>query len=80
MPFTIERRRKVLVNTDPMRRCYNGCYFSTELVWSDWETLNLNVSQETVEDKLAFWKELNAYAVSQRGEEARCEFRAIEEH
>ena len=33
-----------------------------------------SVSDETVTAQLNFWKDLNVYAVSQRGEEARCEF------
>lgn len=75
--FNIERRSRRLVNTDPQRRCYNGAHFSSELVWDQWEVLNFDVSSETVEDKLKFWRELNDYAVSQRGDGARCEFRAV---
>lgn len=30
-------RRGVLVNTDPQCRCYNGCYFSSRIDWSEWE-------------------------------------------
>ena len=77
--YTIERRKRIVVNTDPQRRCYNGCYFSSELVWLGWESLNSGVSAETVEDKLKFWRDLNDYAISQRGESARCEFRVVEE-
>lgn len=75
--FNIESRRRQLINTDPQRRCYNGCHFSSELVWTPWEVLNLGVSAETVEDKLKFWRELNDYAVSQRGDGAKAEFQSI---
>jgi len=74
--FVIESRRRMLINTDPQRRCYNGCHFSSELVWTEWEVLNCNVTPETVEDKLKFWRELNDYAVSQRGEGAKSEFQS----
>lgn len=26
-------RRRIEVNTDPQRRCYNGCHASSELRW-----------------------------------------------
>lgn len=64
-------RRKILINTDPQRRCYNGCHAKSELVWSQWEVVTYNGNEE----KLTFWKELNDYAVSQRGEGARCEYK-----
>lgn len=72
------RRRRILINTDPQRRCYNGAYFSSELVWSGWESLDTSATLEQAADRLKFWTELNDYAVSQRGESAKCEFK-IEE-
>jgi hypothetical protein len=36
-----------------------------------------NVSDEQIEEKLLFWRELNDYAISQRGESATKEFRAV---
>lgn len=77
--FKIMRRRRYEVNTDPLRRCYNGCHFSSELVWGPWESLDLGVPPEKVEDKLKFWRELNDDAIKYRGESARCEFKAVEE-
>ena len=76
----IEMRRRYLVNTDPQRRCYNGCYAKSELVWGEWDWLELNVPEEKVEQRLASCRELNDFAVSQRGEEARKEFRAVEDY
>lgn len=74
--YTIEYRRQTIVNTDPQRRCYNGCHARSELRWTEWESLNSGVPAEDVERKLAFWHELNDYAVSQRGPSARWEIRA----
>ena len=64
-------RRKILINTDPQRRCYNGCHAKSELVRTAWEVLDSNGNEQ----KLTFWRELNDYAISQRGEEARCEYK-----
>lgn len=75
--YRIERRARRTVNTDRQRRCYNGCHFSFEYRWGPWEVLHSRVTADTVEDKLKFWRELNDYAISQRGESARCEFHAV---
>jgi hypothetical protein len=37
--YTLYVRRQVEVNTDPQRRCYNGCHAKSELVWTDWQEL-----------------------------------------
>lgn len=78
MGLAIFSRRQVLVNTDPQRRCYNGCHFKSELVWTPWvvlESMCYLKSGADPEARLKFWRELNDYAVSQRGEGARCEFK-----
>ena len=75
--YKIQKRNRYEVNTDPQRRCYNGCHASSELVWGRWVDLVLSVPDEQVQEKLEWWRSLNDYAVSQRGEEARCEFRAV---
>lgn len=72
--YTIKRNRSILINTDPLRRCYNGCYFSSEMGWSGWETLYSGVSEDDVERKLAFWRSLNNYAIEQRGKGALIEY------
>lgn len=74
----LRMRKKRLINTDPQRRCYNGCHFSSKLVWTPWEVFDSNVKPEKVEDTLKFWRELNDYAVSQRGEGARAEYVIVE--
>jgi len=77
MRWNIECNFRVEVNTDPRRRCYNGCHAKSEIVTTPWELLVTNVSDEQIEKKLLFWRELNDYAVSQRGESATKEFRAV---
>lgn len=37
MPAVVYIRRKTVVNTDPQRRCYNGCNYSERVDYSDWE-------------------------------------------
>ena len=77
MRWNIECNFIVEVNTDPQSRCYNGCHAKSEIVTTPWELLVPNVSDEQIEEKLLFWRWLNAYAVSQRGESATKEFRAV---
>lgn len=78
MRITIECRNIRVVNTDPQRRCYYGVNASEALVWGSWYLLEYNVKPEDVERRLQFWRELNDYAISQRGESARSEFRMQE--
>lgn len=75
--FIIQSRRQIEVNTDPQRRCYDGCHFSSELVWTEWEDLEIDVREDLVEAKLVYWKDLNAFAVSQRGAGAKREYRVL---
>lgn len=70
----IQTRKQLLVNTDPQRRCYNGCHAKSELQWTAWAEL-CSTTSEKAEDRLKFWRSLNAYAVSQ-GREIT-EYRAI---
>lgn len=74
---SIETRRRIEVNTDPQRRCYNGCHARSELQWTEWDWIDLEVPEEKLETRLKFWRDLNDYAVSQRGESAKREFRAV---
>jgi len=77
--YQIRRRQAVEVNTDPQRRCYNGCHFSTKIYWTDWEVMESTVHETKVAEKLEFWRSLNKFAVSQRGPSAECQYEAIEE-
>lgn len=69
-------RSRRLINTDPQRRCYNGAHFSSELVWTNWEEF-CYTTMERAEARLAYWRDLNDFAVSQRGEEARSEYKLV---
>jgi hypothetical protein len=74
MKRAIFTRGLVLVNTDPYHRCYNGAHFSSELQWTAWTVLEFLRPETYPEARLKFWRELNDYAVSQRGKEALREF------
>lgn len=78
MGLNLEVRRKVLVNTDPQRRCYNGAHFKSELQDTEWEVLEYDVPEDRREARLEFWQDLNDYAVSQRGKGAKREFRFVQ--
>jgi hypothetical protein len=72
-PFILLRRAKYLHLNDP--RCYNGAYFDAEHRWGPFEELDrLDTMEEAERGKLS-WVELNDYAVSQRGEGSRHEFK-----
>lgn len=73
----IEMRKRQLINTDPQGRCYNGCHYKSELVWTQWEILESGIDGGP--RRLKFWRELNDYAISQRGESARAEFKLVED-
>lgn len=30
-------RKGTLINNDPQKRCYNGCYFKSHIKWDEWE-------------------------------------------
>lgn len=75
--FNLYYRLRVVVNTDPLRRCYNGCRFSPEEQWSSWGFLEC-VPEDWLDRRMTFWKELNDYAVKERGESARREFKSVE--
>lgn len=69
--MNIEISRKRIINTDPQGRVYNGCMYSSEVAYTDFEVLESGLSEDEVEERLAFWVDLNNYAVSQRGEGSR---------
>lgn len=73
----ISYRKRRLINTDPQRRCYNGAHFKSELIWTNWECLE-TTTKEKQEERLKFWRELNDYAVSQRGGSAKAEYKVEE--
>ena len=77
MTLVIMQRKKIFVNTDPQKRCYDGCFFSYEYHWSAWEHF-ATPKPEQAEDSLAWWRELNAGAVQARGEGATVEYKLQE--
>ena len=74
---TIEVRKQEIILTDPQRRVYNGCAYSSETVLLEWEVLESEIPDEKADERLAFWIDLNNYAVSQRGEGSRKWFRLV---
>lgn len=77
--FAIEHRRLVEVCTDPLRRCYHGVFAKSELQWTAWSELETwPKTREEVEQRMEFWKDLNDYAVRERGQGAWAEFRVVE--
>lgn len=51
-------RKQIEVNTDPQRRCYNGCHFSSEMVWTAWGRL-YKTTKEDGEDSIQTYKSIN---------------------
>lgn len=72
--FVVITRRRRLINTDPQRRCYNGCHAKSELVWTEWEALESCPTVEKAEERIKFWESLNENAVEARGESAKRQF------
>lgn len=70
---TIEKREAYETNTDPQKRCYSGCHFSSGIVWSNWVTFAVT-TEKNAESRLQFWRDLNQIAVNGRGE-SPAEFR-----
>jgi hypothetical protein len=55
----VQFREKITINTDPQRRCYNGCHFSSEEVWTDWKDVCAYSDIETARDSAATFKRIN---------------------
>jgi hypothetical protein len=37
MTHALMIRRGTLINDDPQRRCYNGCYYKSHVEWTEWK-------------------------------------------
>lgn len=72
--YNLYTRKRVLINTDPQKRCYNGAYYSYRYDWTPWELLVPDVREEEKERTLKYWMELNQIAVDARGPEAEKQF------
>lgn len=57
--FTILGRKKILINTDPLRRCYDGHHYKSEEVWSDWQELGWVATEQEAIDSVASWYAIN---------------------
>ena len=57
--FTLWVRKLVEVNTDPQRRCYDGCHARSELQWTAWGEVYSLSSKESLEDSCRVFKEIN---------------------
>lgn len=52
-------RKRVTKNTDPQRRCYNGCNFSEETVWTEWYKIADYRSREAAEGSVTTFQTIN---------------------
>lgn len=57
--YQVWGRRQIEVNTDPLRRCYNGCHFSSEMVWTEWAYLATYSERSDAEESNALFKSIN---------------------
>ena len=57
--YVMSYRKKVTRNTDPQRRCYDGCHFSSVEEWSNWALVCAYSSREIAEDSAATFKRIN---------------------
>lgn len=71
--LVIEARQRMSFN--PLRHPLQETWGS----WEVWEEMCFLRKTVDPQKRMQFWKELNDYAVSQRGEIARKEFRLVEE-
>lgn len=54
--WTLETRELIEINTDPQRRCYNGCHAKSEKVWTDWAELGYPATKEEGEESIRDWQ------------------------
>lgn len=57
--LALEVRVQREVNTDPQRRCYNGCHAKSELVWSEWEFLYFVANKQEGEASITTYTRIN---------------------
>lgn len=72
MKLVIQSREQFEVNTDPQRRCYDGCHARSEWRWSEWRDLYTVKTQEEAEESLKSWRSIPMGA-------RRVEFRCVED-
>ncbi|MDR2880869.1 MAG: hypothetical protein LBV29_03070 [Azoarcus sp.] len=68
-PFILWGRKKVEVNTDPQRRCYNGCHAKSEWRWTPWGQLHYCATLEDAKESAEDFRRINPtheYGVTKR--------------
>jgi hypothetical protein len=65
---SILMRRQTVVNTDPLRRCYDGHHYKSEMRWTAWSVLEEGWTEEQAERRLEYWRGLGRIALEERGE------------
>lgn len=56
--YQIECRKKIEVNTDPQRRCYDGVHARSEMRWTEWQGFG-RYTKEDGEESIACFKAIN---------------------
>lgn len=74
MTFLVQSREQFEYNTDPQRRCYDGCHASSEWRWSEWSTLYSLKTEEEAAASVESWRQLNGNLKTRR-----LEYRYVEE-
>lgn len=59
MGFSVYVKKKVTINTDPQRRCYNGAHFKSEEVWTNWGLICNYSRQDDAEDTMKTFQAIN---------------------
>lgn len=54
-------REKIEVNDDPQCRCYNGAWFKTKIIWSEWKALGYPKTIEEGERRIKDWLAWDRY-------------------
>jgi len=54
-------REQIEVYDDPQRRCYNGAWFKTKIVWSAWKALGYPKTSEDGLRRIIDWQAWDKY-------------------
>lgn len=57
--FAVMVRKKITINTDPQRRCYNRCNFSEKTIWSKWKHIVDLPTQKEAEESVRTYRIIN---------------------
>lgn len=57
--YTLWVSSQIEINTDPQRRCYNGCHAKSELVWTEWADLGHPVTYEDGMESIKLYEQIN---------------------